>query len=163
MTERRAHATSRRPITDDEAPYLAALGRELRAVRNRLGISRGALADAAELSLRHIESLEVGDRRTRRSTLTRIATGIQLIADPDDADSIDVDELVERWVTVAGPALAPESVYPDHPSRRRRRAKRREGGLPKDIPGALWLIDLRARNLADRREQMRARGDWRAS
>ena len=67
-------AGSRRPITAAEVPYLERLGAELRRLRRvEAGLSRSQLAVCAKMSDRQIEGIEVGTRRTRRSTLERIA------------------------------------------------------------------------------------------
>jgi transcriptional regulator with XRE-family HTH domain len=112
-------ARCRRPITPDEVPGLVALGDELRRLRRDVaGLARPQLAVRAQISVRTVEQIELGIRRTRRSTLERVVGGLT-------GDVVGrgkkCDTLVERLVDLAGPALAPESHYRDRVERRRRR------------------------------------------
>jgi transcriptional regulator with XRE-family HTH domain len=66
-------ARSWRPIEAAEITYLEALGAHLAAVRRDHGLTQAALAEAAELSTSGIRRIEAGTRRTRRSTLDRMA------------------------------------------------------------------------------------------
>jgi hypothetical protein len=115
-----------RPIQDDERPYLAALGTELTRLRQDAGLTRYQLAYASLLSAGHLAHLLYGCRRTRRSTLARMVDAL-VKANPDLGP---VDALLEHLCDLAGPALAPESAYPQRVARTlRRRAKRRERGM----------------------------------
>jgi transcriptional regulator with XRE-family HTH domain len=104
----------RRPLQPEETPYLIAVANRLREVRRSRGLTQAELAVAAELSRRHVERLEAGNRRTRRSTLSRIA---EALGDPS---------LEDELVGLAGPALAPESEYAERVVRRRQRRLRRQ-------------------------------------
>ncbi len=77
-------------------------------------MSQATLAERAELARTTVERIEVGTRRTRRSTLERIA---RALGSPDAC---------EELAALAGPALAPESSHPDRIERRRSRRTRRE-------------------------------------
>lgn len=114
-----ARAAARRPIGPAEVPHLEALGRRLSELRRAAGLSRAALARAAELSSPTVGRLEAGTRRTRASTLARLAGAL---AGPDEAPA-----LVAELAALAGPALAPESDFAERVDRRRaRRARRAE-------------------------------------
>jgi transcriptional regulator with XRE-family HTH domain len=67
------------------------------------------LAEASELSTSGIARIETGTRRTRPSTLDRIAVAL---GDP---------ELAKELAQLAGPARAPESPYAERIARRRAR------------------------------------------
>lgn len=115
MTER---SWSRRPIDADEVPHLEALGHRLRSLRLAAGLTQEQLAAAAEMTRSGLGKLERGERRTRRSTIDRLAA----VLNPEDTASTTT-ELVE----LAGHALAPESEYAERVARRRhRRARERE-------------------------------------
>jgi transcriptional regulator with XRE-family HTH domain len=105
-------AESRRPIDDGEVDRLEALGSRLADLRRSAGLSQARLATRGELAPSTIERLEAGTRRTRRSTLERIARALEL---PDAAGEL---------VDLAGPTLAPESAYADRIARRRERRGR---------------------------------------
>jgi transcriptional regulator with XRE-family HTH domain len=111
-----------RPISDDEGACLLRLGEELRALRVKAGLSRLELAYGVLLSPGHVGHLELGYRRTRRSTLTRIV-GVLVEAKPDLGPS---DDLVDQLCEVAGPALAPETDFPRQVARTLRRKRRRQ-------------------------------------
>lgn len=116
------------------------------AVRVGLGITRTAAADAALLSFWGFKAIETATRRTRASTLQRIADGLVRLADPDDEESLDADKLVAEWIELAGPALAPESPWQARIERRaRRRQRRKVQGLVTDAK-----VEARARLLAER-------------
>jgi hypothetical protein len=118
--------TTLRPITDDEKPYLQALGEELKALRWLAGLTWNQLAYSSLLSHSHICCLAYGLRRTRKSTLARIVDALVAA----NADLGPADHLLDHLCDVAGPALAPESDYSSHVARTlRRRAKRRERGM----------------------------------
>jgi transcriptional regulator with XRE-family HTH domain len=101
-----------------ETPHLETLGARLAAVRRDRGLTQDTLAEAAELSTSGIHRIEAGTRRTRRSTLDRIAAAL---GDP---------ELAAELAGLAGPALAPESLYGEPIARRRarRHVRRRARG-----------------------------------
>jgi len=110
-------ARCRRPINADEVAGLEALGGELRRLRREVaGISRARLGVLAEVSSRQLEQIERGIRRTRRSTLERIAAALVKLK-PDLGDAAD---LTERLAELAGPGLAPESIYRARVDKRRK-------------------------------------------
>ena len=114
----------RRPIATDEVPGLEALGGELRRLRWTVArLSRPALARRAEVSVRTLERIEQAIRRTRRSTLERIAAGLVEVCPrlgPSPALAAHLAEL-------AGRGLAAESVYRERVEKRRRRRYARRG------------------------------------
>jgi transcriptional regulator with XRE-family HTH domain len=108
-------AAALRPIEDAEIPYLEALGERLKRARCSRDVTQVELGKAAQLSVSTIQRIEAGTRRTRRSTLERIA---EALGDPQLADVL---------ADLAGPALSPESPYAERIARRRgRRHRRRE-------------------------------------
>jgi transcriptional regulator with XRE-family HTH domain len=106
----------RRPIRPEEIPDLLRLARLLSETRRAAGLTRSQVARAASLSVRHVQRLEDGGRRTRTSTLERLA----LALDPDKADL-----LLRSLIHAAGQALAPESLHAERVARRRARRDRR--------------------------------------
>jgi transcriptional regulator with XRE-family HTH domain len=106
-------SSCRRPIEDQERPALAALGSAIAGYRQSAGLSVRALATAAELSPSQMSRIERGLRRTRMSTLARIATAL---GDPSIAADL---------AAVAGIGLAPESLYAERVARRRQRRHRK--------------------------------------
>lgn len=105
----------RRPLRAYERVHLERLGRLLATTRRAVGVTQGELALAAGLSRVQLARIETGVRRTRRSTLTRIAAA--LVFEAPTLGSVErlVDDLVEE----AGPALAEESAYAERVARRR--------------------------------------------
>jgi transcriptional regulator with XRE-family HTH domain len=114
-----------RPIEPGEVPYLTQLGDHLRRLRLDAGLTQWAMADLAALAPRHIRRLERGDSRTRRSTLERIADALADV----DPDLGPAEQLLDRLVELAGPALAAESPYADRIARRRARRLRKKERL----------------------------------
>lgn len=119
-------ATTRVPLQRHEVPYTVALGRLIRSRRLAAGLTVAQAADAAELSPRHWRRLEAGERRTRSSTLDRIAQAL-------DADPVEL-------AATAGPALADESPYADRIAKRRARRTRRRR----------WALEAKERDEARR-------------
>lgn len=87
-------------------------------------MTQAELAEQAELSVRQVSRIERGTRRTRESTLERLAHAVSTaehaewldddtVADEtwDEWVAMRADELVDKWVRLAGFALAPESAY----------------------------------------------------
>jgi transcriptional regulator with XRE-family HTH domain len=107
---------SRRPILARELPHLQRLGTLLGTTRRALGMTQKEVALAAALHWTHLQRLELGTRRTRRSTLRRIAA-VYVLQNPRLGP---VDDLLTDFVRVAGPALAEESAYAERVARRRR-------------------------------------------
>jgi transcriptional regulator with XRE-family HTH domain len=87
----------------------------LGTTRRAIEMTQRELAVAAGLSRTHVDRLEHGTRRTRRSTLTRIAAAF-VVEVPKLGP---VDRLVDDFVREAGPALAEESIYAERVGRRR--------------------------------------------
>lgn len=120
--QERRRATSRRPITAAEVPHLEALGAGLWRLRRQAGMSRRALGEGAALREGTIEEIEHATRRTRRSTLARIAAAlVEWTATPETAEEIE-----QYLVTLAGPALGGESIHPERVERRRQRREARK-------------------------------------
>jgi transcriptional regulator with XRE-family HTH domain len=111
----------RRPVEPWEQPFLTALGAELRVLRQHAGLTQAALASRAGLAERSLRRIEHGQRRTRRSTLARLAAALL----PRPSDGTAAADLVEGLVRTAGPALAAESVYTERVQARRERRRRR--------------------------------------
>lgn len=111
--ERGDHA--RRPIESWEAPLLEALGHRLRRARRDSGLTQAGVAVASSLSERSLRRLEAGQRRTRRSTLQRLADSMTVTSGPDAVD------LLDEFLEIVGPALAAESAFADRVARRRGR------------------------------------------
>ena len=110
-------------------PHLENLGQVLRHHRKASSLTQAQLGAAAELSVQSISLLELGNRRTRRSTLRRIA---RAIAGTHPNVSTE-DELTEQLVEAAGEALAPESGYRDRVDRRRKRRAKRGRYGPREV------------------------------
>ena len=86
-------------------------------------MSRQALADGAQVALSTISRVERGVRRTRRSTLCRIAAALAA----EDPLLGDADAVVAELTALAESSLAAESDYEERVARRReRRTRRRE-------------------------------------
>lgn len=107
----------RRPLRVYERAHLERLGRLIANTRRAIGMTQASLALAAGLSRVQLARIETGTRRTRRSTLTRIAAAL-VVEVPKLGP---VERLVEDFVEEAGPALAEESAYAERVSRRRSR------------------------------------------
>ena len=138
-----------RPIESCEVPDLERLGRLLRRLRKAAGMTQRNLARSAELSSWMMGQIELGTRRTRRSTLRRIARAI-VGARPNTPTE---DELTEQLAEAAGAALAPESGYRARIDRRRKRRAKRGRYGPREVaphPGE----ELRAYLARLRRWQM---------
>ncbi len=103
-----------RLIEPHERETLEELGALLAHARRAAGLTQRQLALASALTIRHVQYLEAGQRRTRLSTLARIADflGIMLQADPDG--------LLDLFVETAGESLAAETEHPEHDEHRRR-------------------------------------------
>lgn len=119
---------SRRLLTDEEIPYLDALGAELRTVREALRLSRPELSRRTGLLVsRHtIERIETGIRRTRASTLYLIA---QALVDAAEDPPMTAEELVEHFLSLGSIAVAPESQHYERVARRRQRRLEKERKL----------------------------------
>ena len=150
-------ARCRRPITADEVVGLEALGSELRRLRREVaGISRARLGVLAEVSSRQLEQIERGIRRTRRSTLKRIARvlveGRPDLHIPGCSDLSDPVRIARHLAELAGPGLAPESIYRARVDKRRkaRNAKLRRRVMYRYII-PMWHARLDAELRAERR------------
>ncbi len=122
----------RRPIEAHEVVYLHACGARLAELRRDAGLSQRKLATAAELAPSTVERVEAGTRRTRRSTLDRIA------------GALNRPEAAAELADLAGPALAPESPYAERIARRRERRKRsaecaRQRKVGSELLALAWL------------------------
>ena len=138
----RERAGCRRPIDPSEVPYLESFGAALRELRGNVGLTQARLAELAQASASTIGKIEAGTRRTRRSTLGRIATALVGL----HPDLGDADELADDLAVLAGPVLAPESEYADRISRRRERRwrkRQRQRRQSEESEGLALLADLR--------------------
>ena len=108
----------RSPIEVWERSHLESLGPRIRALRQDAGLSQATLGAATELSRTSIERVELGLRRTRRSTLERIVA--VLVAEPARQGALD------ELLALAGPAIAEESKFAARVARRRARRARRQ-------------------------------------
>jgi hypothetical protein len=119
----KVRSRSRQPITDAEVSYLKALGSEVSRPRKAAGLTTADLDRRADVSPEQARNIQGGTRRTRRSTLARIA---ETLVDPRD-ELGDRDTLLKRLRSVAGPGSAEESRSAEHlGDNRRRRALQRE-------------------------------------
>jgi transcriptional regulator with XRE-family HTH domain len=125
----KTRATCCRPIKTSEVAHLEALGARLYTLRRDAELSRNGLAEAAEVSESTVERIERATRRTRRSTLERLAGVLHA----------DAKELVD----LAGPALAPESLYAKRVARRRARRWRKKRNRESWAEGTRTLEALR--------------------
>jgi transcriptional regulator with XRE-family HTH domain len=132
----KARASSRRAIEKWEVPYLESLGAAVKTARLAAGLSRAGLARGAEVSAETIYRIEAGLRRTRLSTLERIAVYLY----EDTAE--DPWRMADHFAAVAGPGLAPESVFPERVDRRRARRERKAYVLAERD----WRIYMRNKN-----------------
>ena len=116
---------SRRPIADGEVQLLEELGRAIGRARVSAGLSRRALAEMTLMHPTSIARIEYGTRRTRASTLKRIAGALAA-----ECDDLDADALVESWLLLGSRAIVPESDYADRLDLRRQRrvSRKRSGG-----------------------------------
>ena len=62
---------------EDKNPFLSALGERVRALRSRRGMTRKAVAVAAEVSERHLANLEYGTGNASILVLLQVAGALQ--------------------------------------------------------------------------------------
>jgi transcriptional regulator with XRE-family HTH domain len=97
------------------------MGARLAELRRKRRLAQTDLAEIAKLSTRGFQRIEAGHRRTRLSTLDRLAA------------ALGDESLARELAALAGPALAPESAHAERITRRRerrsRKAERRAGRL----------------------------------
>lgn len=105
----------RRPLLRREQPHALRLGRQIAMLRRTANLSQRDLAIAADLSRVQVSRIETGSRRTRRSTLARIA--LALVAELPTAGPVET--LAGDLATTAGPALAEESPHAERVAQRR--------------------------------------------
>jgi transcriptional regulator with XRE-family HTH domain len=117
----KARADSRRPIEFWEVPHLERLGAAVRTARLAAGFTRLGLAILAGVSDVTVYRIEAATRRTRASTLRRIA-GALCDAAPMLGDPARV---AADFATIVGLGLAPESEYAERVERRRARRQHR--------------------------------------
>ncbi|MGD0595833.1 MAG: helix-turn-helix transcriptional regulator [Acidimicrobiales bacterium] len=143
----RRRANCRRPIEPWEVPDLERLAAGLRTVRLAAGLTQWDLAQHARLNESTIYQIEAAVRRTRASTLRRIA---EVLVNRWEPPLGDVDQVTADLVAMAGAALAPESEYAEANERARERREERERRIEEE------LADL---NEAYRRKQAERRAD----
>ncbi len=129
----RSSRTTWRPVAPEEARALRELGEVLHQARTAAELSQGELAKAVTLSKRHLQRIEAGQRRTRLSTLERLAKFLARFL------VIDEDDLLEVFLQVAGTSLAQESAYADKVELRRGQRAGRQ-----------WRAELRSGRLRRR-------------
>ena len=90
-------------VEEDKHPFLVALGQRVRALRARKGMTRKALAAAADVSERHLANLEYGIGNASILVLLQVAQALQctlseLIGDPttQSAEWLLIRELLEH-------------------------------------------------------------------
>lgn len=127
-------------ITDEERPHLEALGHDLHQTRRDIGMSRAELARRAELSDGHVWRIETGRRRTRRMTLERIAHSVAEWTE----GWLDETEVLEGWLELAGPALAPDLEHPERWGKRKARRQRRRAAIQEEAAKMALEITERA-------------------
>lgn len=118
----------RRPITCTEIPELRALGRAVRALRfvgEQRAVRSTDLGLLAQVPITSLWRIETGVRRTRRSTLQRLAKAAARLNPAAGTQR----EIFDRLVEVAGSALAPPSKYQYRVDRRRLRRFRRANAI----------------------------------
>jgi len=112
---------SRRPIEPVEVPHFQRLGETLRRERERVGLSIAECARRACISGPYLSRLERGHRRTRRTTIERIATAFWMA----DLYGTQRPVILAKLLEAAGIALAPESCFQERVEQRRGRRVRR--------------------------------------
>jgi transcriptional regulator with XRE-family HTH domain len=124
-----ARASCRRPIEEWEVPHLERLGVAVRTARLAAGLTRLELAIRAGVSDVTVYRIEAAVRRTRASTLRRIADALC-----DAAPTLgDPARVAADLSTVGGLGLAPESEYHERIERRRARRKRRSEAMAENF------------------------------
>lgn len=98
----------------DDRDRVIALGSALRRARSDRKVSQHSLARTSQISERHLQRLERGERLTRASTLARLAQALE----PDEAAA---QLLLTEFLSLAGPMLADETPYAERVDRRRAR------------------------------------------
>ena len=110
--------TCRRPIAEWEIAHLERLAAGLRTARTAAGVTQCDLAYRAGVNPTTVYRIEAAVRRTRLSTLRRIAEALVRAAPwMGDPERVTAD-----LATLAGLGLAPESQYRERVERRRARA-----------------------------------------
>ena len=112
-------AGSRNPLTADEVPYAEALGEYLRGLRKETGLATRVIAIRAGIVYETWHRIELATRHTRHSTLERIANEL------GEALDRDPKPIYLEMVRLAGPCLAPESLYRERVENRRATRLRR--------------------------------------
>lgn len=110
----------------EELPHAEQLGLVLRTLRHEAGLTLSGVASRVGLAVSTVCHLELGQRRTRVSTLREFA----LVLGP--ATGRDPSRLLAVLVDVAGPALAAETARSEGSIARKRKRRRREA-LKSDI------------------------------
>ena len=153
---------SQRPIEDWERPWLEGLGDLLRRVRVASGQTQARTAIRAGLTERSLRRIEHGQRRTRGSTLARLAWAVAT----NDADGAAAADLLRRLIDAGGPATAPESTFAARVDARRgrRNAKRAARWVTEHkrrytyVAGGVWEHHVHRRRVG--RHTVREREYW---
>jgi transcriptional regulator with XRE-family HTH domain len=108
------------------------LGAMIRARRIAINMSQVDLANQAGIGTRHLRRLEYGERRTRGSTLVRIASALA-------TDQGAAEACLSELLRAAGPSIAPESDFIARVERRRpRRLRHRPSKRCQIVTIPLW-------------------------
>lgn len=125
-------ASGLRPLQAEEIPYLEALGAELRRLRNAAGLTQAVLAHGGAISAEYLRKLEHGVRRTRLTTLRRLATVL------GDGDERAADSITDHLAALAGPTLAPSNRFSN---RREQNRARREAKINRLAAAAMPIAE----------------------
>lgn len=90
-----------RPVSPVDRYHTELLGQRLRQARSDSGLTVRQITDRAGVSSSQIYRLEHGEQRTREFTLWRLACALGYL---------DAPQLFAEFVSLAGPAIAPEKI-----------------------------------------------------
>lgn len=135
----------RRPIAEWEIAHLERLAAGLRTARTAAGLTQCGLAVRAGMNPTTVYRIEAAVRRTRLSTLRRIAEALVGAAPWMGGDP---ERVTADLATMAGLGLAPESEYRERVEGRRARRERR---FEKDAESyrRIWEIEDDSSQWAD--------------
>jgi transcriptional regulator with XRE-family HTH domain len=98
----------------DDRDRATALGSALLRARRDRKLNQRSLARTAQISERHLQRLERGERLTRASTLDRLARALE-------SDEAAAQVLLAEFLRLAGATLADETAHAERVERRRAR------------------------------------------
>lgn len=138
-----------KPIEEWEVPYLTALARELRTLRERAGLSMGRLERWSGISDGTVSRIEAAKRRPRRSTLAALVETLVLeiyedelwIGDDEETSELDdpalkrlTEQHLNRLVELGGPTIAAENPW--YKSKHRRRLRQLKEQVEQELERA---------------------------